>query len=413
MKELNQKSFVYKTLWISLIVFAIGASISISLEELGAFIAIVSFGILLAMKQLKLKNSIIDISILLITIGYISSSLIVSPEKIHSLQANLSDLWMIPLFYVIVFSLSIKQYKKILKILLWVSLFTAFYGIWESFTGIDFIKHRVLTRWDKLYFASGFWGLHLTYGGFMAMISVVAFGFALDMKSIKEKFFYHGIALFTLLASIFSFSRSAIVGVFAGLFFFFIVNIKKTYKITIIVLVILVLVFSFSHSLQDRMHGTFNPNYIHKIWRFQIWVTALNMIKDHPIFGVGANNFSKLYNKYKEPSFDKPPMPHAHNDILNSYLLGGISGVIGYLLLFFFLIFFGLWSLKNSYSFLMIGLIASVVVMFFQGLSQCYFVDAENSWLFWFFSAGIWLYVLENKKHYDVMNHGIDVASEE
>ena len=370
LKISNWSKVWYKSLWISLIVFALGSAISISLEELGAFFAMVSFGLLLITKREKIKSSIIDIPILLIVIGLVLSSLVVSSDKLRSLRGNLNNLWMIPLFYVIISSLTIKQYKKILNIILWVSLIAAVYGIWQSLTGNEFVKHHDLIKLGKLYYATGFWGLHLTYGGFMGMVALVALGLSVDVNITKQKFFYYSAASLTMIATFLSFSRSAIVGTLIGLFFFVIVNIKKTYKIFIILLIGLILLFSFTPSLRYRMNGVLSPTYLHSIYRYQIWMTAINMIKNNPILGVGgASDFSELYKKYNEPNFDRPAMPHAHNDVLNMYVEVGILAFLGYLSLFVLLILLGLKIFFRTKEMFLLGLISSIIVMSIQGLS--------------------------------------------
>ena len=267
-QDSNWQDIWHKTLWISLIIFALGTAISISLEETGAFFAMLSFGILLILKKERFTRTVVDIPILLIIVGLVSSSLIVSPDTLGSLKGNLNDLWMIPLLYVIVSSLNIERYKKILNIILWVSLIAAVYGIWQSLTGNDFVKHHHLTRLGNLYYATGFWGLHLTYGGFMAMVALAALGLGMGADTVKSKTFYYITAFLTMLAAVLSFSRSAIVGLLAGLFFFFIINIKKTYKIFILLSIIFILLFSFSHSLRYRMRGVVSPKYFKSLPRY-------------------------------------------------------------------------------------------------------------------------------------------------
>ncbi|UCC95893.1 MAG: O-antigen ligase family protein, partial [Candidatus Omnitrophota bacterium] len=62
--------------------------------------------------------------------------------------------------------------------------------------------------------------------------------------------------------------------------------------------------------------------------RFLMFRAALNMIKDHPFFGIGLNTFYKNYSLYKV-SADPLPKSSAHNAYLH---LAAETGLVGFLL---------------------------------------------------------------------------------
>lgn len=63
--------------------------------------------------------------------------------------------------------------------------------------------------------------------------------------------------------------------------------------------------------------------------RFDIWASALKIIQDHPLTGVGMNMFREkpVRNQYPVPSFNQPVLPHAHNEFLQIATDLGLPGL--------------------------------------------------------------------------------------
>ncbi len=89
-------------------------------------------------------------------------------------------------------------------------------------------------------------------------------------------------------------------------------------------------------------------------FRTHTWLATLEMIKDHPIMGVGVGNFKTVYAAYRRPQIfyiensHNVETQHAENELLEQ---GAVSGIVG-LLIFLWLMYrvFGLavGSLRNS-----------------------------------------------------------------
>jgi len=76
-------------------------------------------------------------------------------------------------------------------------------------------------------------------------------------------------------------------------------------------------------------------------FRIMLWASAIELIKENPIIGIGAGNSDKrLYEVFavKRQWFDKFEKYHAHNQYLQVLLDIGILGFIIFLALFYFLI---------------------------------------------------------------------------
>jgi len=62
--------------------------------------------------------------------------------------------------------------------------------------------------------------------------------------------------------------------------------------------------------------------------RFHLWQAAVNMIRDHPILGVGLDNFLYQYPNYiLKEAWAEPNLSHPHNILLDFWTRLGILGV--------------------------------------------------------------------------------------
>src|SRR3989344_2709918 len=70
--------------------------------------------------------------------------------------------------------------------------------------------------------------------------------------------------------------------------------------------------------------------------RFTIWSMALEGFKEHPLLGVGLENFNLVFNKYYKPRLwpQEPWLDRAHNVFFDWLASGGILGLISYLGIF-------------------------------------------------------------------------------
>ena len=65
------------------------------------------------------------------------------------------------------------------------------------------------------------------------------------------------------------------------------------------------------------------------LFRLQIWTASLHMIADHPLFGVGLDNFLYRYRDgYMLPeAAEEPNISHPHNWLLHFWVQLGVLGV--------------------------------------------------------------------------------------
>ncbi|HEY7063239.1 MAG TPA: O-antigen ligase family protein [Chloroflexota bacterium] len=124
-------------------------------------------------------------------------------------------------------------------------------------------------------------------------------------------------------------------------------------------------------------------------FRRQIWTSALAMLRDHPLFGVGLDNFLYRYQlQYMLPeAWAEPNISHPHNWVLQFWLEMGAFGLVaalGLLARFGWLVLRGLRARPaGTDRALLAGSLAAVVGVFVHGsLDNSYFL-VDLSILFW------------------------------
>jgi O-antigen ligase len=67
-------------------------------------------------------------------------------------------------------------------------------------------------------------------------------------------------------------------------------------------------------------------------FRVDLWVSSLQMIRDHPLLGVGLDNFAYLYQQVylREGAAAEPNLSHPHNWILHTWLQLGLLGLAAF-----------------------------------------------------------------------------------
>lgn len=183
-------------------------------------------------------------------------------------------------------------------------------GVYQSFVGYDLFKHNLGS------FAEGLTGATFnrnTFGFFMGLGVLTTYfllikKFSLDMKN--------GIVIILFIififGTLFSYSRATWVAVFICLFLHTIINYKKINLKYLIILVTTCIaifyLFNFSDYLSTRFHSLASGDSSN---RYEIWLKAIEMISQKPLFGwgieswkvFGLKEYAGIHNIYLEILF--------------------------------------------------------------------------------------------------------------
>lgn len=263
-----------------------------------------------------------------------------------------------------------------------------------SFLGEEPPEHREARVYEfngHIYLrSSGTWGCPNAMGTYLSMLLPLSISLMLSKLNKTIRFASFSISVLGLTAIYYTDSRGAMVGAFVALSLVLFLKLWKTNRlclkyITIIFIVCLLIASIFHNTLYAiyklRSHGT--------EVRISLIKIALHMIRDHPIAGVGLNNFSQNmigYAKLVGLGFYHP----VHNILL---LITAETGVIG-LSIFLWILFetlkLGIKSIKSKdtfYSSIAIGCIAGLTSLMTHGLVDWTFRDMRIQTLFWLLIA--------------------------
>ena len=200
----------------------------------------------------------------------------------------------------------------------------------------------------------------------------------------KRRTVYIAASIFMVAAILLSFSRGALLlGVPAALAAIAIYYWGKRAILPLLGLLTVACIILISSSAHPRIASLTNQTTGPTFFRINLWKSALNMIADQPITGVGLDNFLYSYRgKYISPdAWQDPNISHAHNLILDFSARLGLPGLASVL-----------WMLNSFFStanqtisitkdprlrLLTIGLAASMINFIAHGLvdASYWFVD--------------------------------------
>ncbi len=234
----------------------------------------------------------------------------------------------------------------------------------------------------------GFYGSPNNLALYLGRVLPLGVVFAVWGQGGWRRWFY-GLALILSAGAMFlTYSRGAwIVGVPASLLVLGAVRGRRTLAVVVAVLIALAVVVFLVvgtgrlTSLLDTGAGT-------TFFRIQLWRSSVNMLLDHPVLGVGLDNFLYAYRStYVLPTawaeFD---LSHPHNFVLDFWLRLGIMGVavVGWLLVVFFRRAWDTYRRlpQGDERLLVLGLMAGMVYFVAHGLVDNAFFLVDLAFVF-------------------------------
>jgi len=266
-------------------------------------------------------------------------------------------------------------------------------ALWQLFSGKDFIRGNSLQGVIGLVRATASFPGCNAMGIYLAGLTPLVAGLALFSTQLKNKVFFSIAALIGCTGVYLSLSRGAGIGLLLSVLFLILVR-KNKIMLSVLILLLIVYPFVMPKNIKEWAKSVnYNPAVMLTCkTRISIYRNTLNMISQHPFIGVGINNFSKSYGKYKLASVEAqsktPDSIYAHNNFLQ---LAGETGLLG-LGIFLFFLFFVLktcWSVfkKNKDVFLKafsISVFAAITAYLINGLTETSLYHSRLVMIFWF-----------------------------
>ena len=301
------------------------------------------------------------------------------------------------IFYIV--KEEVKDKAHLNKILLFLGLGAAlasFNGVFQVATGRDFIRgyqpilNIGLLRATAAFKDSNILGIYLS-----AIIPLIlGLGFYY-FKGIKKAAVFL-VGLLVLIGIALTYSRPTLLAVYAALLFFGLARKSKA-LLSILLIFTLASPFLLPKSVKEWAREVeYNPlRFMCNDDRIAVYLHSLNMIKAHPVIGVGANTFMKSYKKYKiYPEYRgiiTLDEMKAHNNYLH---MAGEIGLTG-LAIFFWFLYCLFKESKNIYrsagdgylKTVSLSLIACVIAFLVNGLTESSLYYSVVAVMFWYIAG--------------------------
>ena len=211
---------------------------------------------------------------------------------------------------------------RVVNALILGALIVSLVGLYEYFVGGDVITAEGVRRIRGLYGSPNNLGLYL------GRIVPVAVALAFFGGARRRRWGYVVAAAPILLALYLTHSRGAwLLGVPAALLFMGLLRGRRALLAAAgaaVVAVAALLPFAGA----ERIRSLFNLEGGTAFHRLKLWEATLDMIRDHPFFGVGLDNFLYQYPRYMLPeAWQEPDLSHPHNMLLDWWTRLGVLGV--------------------------------------------------------------------------------------
>ncbi|MBU3100282.1 MULTISPECIES: O-antigen ligase family protein [Clostridium] len=337
-----------------------------------------------------LFSSVLSISIMVL-LGIMLLSTLYATEKTLALTESARFLTYVFIFFVIKYEFNTKKLvKNLLKCYIFTAGLLSIFGIIQHFTRIGLDKKFVVhyTGYSVVKIAATMFNPN-AYAAFLILIIFPVVMLTIYEKNKKNKGMYGIISILLFVNIIMTYSRNAQVGVCIGA-----VVLCVIYSYKLIIAFGGIGIFTlFMPSVLDRVRDL--PNTAENESRIKLWKTAMMMIKDHPILGVGNGNFISRYNeyvsKYKGLSYNAYKRYPAHNSYLKVESELGIVGIASFLAVLVTSLIrvkklFTITNDKFIKAFYM-GAFASMIAFFFMNISDNLFFVPMATTYFWFLIA--------------------------
>ena len=300
-------------------------------------------------------------------------------------------------FYLVYLSLqNLTQIKRAVVLLFLGVTIAASYGVLEHYLEVDIfrmtqslalLKHveNNLTLPVRI---PGF-SSYMTFSGQLAMTIPILWAVWFAVKTKSQRVLLFGAGMLMLFALLWTYTRSAWVGAACAFILFGYLRVKRGSLMFLLGLLPLLLI-GLQPDIRDRVVSIFYAD--ENLERLYTWESTLRIIRDYPLTGIGKTNFSKFILTYREPyypSFDFTSRAHAHNNILQVMVTGGIFTLLAFLRLWGVIFremdrtYRQLPEQSAVFKRLSLGLLCAMVAFFVQGFFEHNFGDSESVMMMW------------------------------
>ena len=276
-----------------------------------------------------------------------------------------------PLFFLILNTE--KRIKTSLIIILISGIIHSFTGIYQGLTWGITLDRRI----------KGFTSHWMTFAGLMMFIFIffLVKGFY-EKKKVRIIYFTLLIPVIAAIGA--SLTRNVWVGTFIAVGAFIVYYNYKVLYLGIPLLIILAIFLP--QSVKSRFTSIVDLNNDTNKDRIYMAKTGFNIFREYPLFGVGANNIKKVYDKYKPEG--APLNEHLHNNFIQTLAERGIFTLLALIAAFISIIFNLIYKIRNGTDFqkkLATGVLFTFFGFLIAGMFEYNFGHSQIKFILFFF----------------------------
>jgi O-antigen ligase len=260
--------------------------------------------------------------------------------------------------------------RMVMDVIITVGGLAAVYGI-VQYGMLHFDTLRLRPR--------GTMGHYMTYSG--TLMLVIGAAAARIVFGARDRLWPALVMPALIVALTLTFTRSAWVGVCIGVSLLFIL---KDFRLTGLLPVIVALLFALAPDrITDRIMSVFDLQDPSSRDRVAMLQTGVNMVKDHPLTGVGPNMVERLYPEYRDPDGIQKVNPHLHNVPLQIAAERGLPALAAWLVFIVMLSIHVFRTFKTAQDRVPpAAALAAIAAMLAAGMFEYNFGDSEFLMLF-------------------------------
>lgn len=318
-----------------------------------------------------------------------------SIEPSTSLKGLIKVLKYLGIYFVMVENIGdIKTVKRIISALILGAVVVCIDGLIQYVIGSDILRSNPLIINVGLKRMTAAYRHCNDFGVYLVSIVGVIWSLALYEFKKRMKFMVLLAAFLVTLCTVLTFSRGAALA-FYGLMLLMGIIKKDKLVLAILVISLIAMPFLIPSGVKEWSKETHSfLEFFCNLDRIAFYKSSIQMIKDHPVIGVGINTFSKAYYKYKVTDVDiiTADTCYAHNNYLQ---MAGEIGLVGlgiflWILIALFLELKKIYINKEQLSFVKnaaLGLACGALAFLLNGLTESSFYFSKIVVVFWFMAG--------------------------
>lgn len=337
----------------------------IALAELFAFFSMFCLGWAIARGEARASFHILYYPLILY--GLVSSiSALAADRRIHGGAEGM--LW----FKMVIFPVAIILFREVPRlrelILYPYALLAGGSSIWAL------IQFAFLDQRDLEHRISGPSSHVMTFSGLLLPLSLMF----LILWLRQRKPLFLAVTILSTLTLLLTFTRSVWLG--WGVAVFVLLMLTRSQIRYFAVPALLIFITFLPLDLFGRLISVFDMKQSSNFDRIRMIEAGVEMIRDHPVLGVGPANVKDVYALYRKPDAPRPRPPHLHNNVVQLWAERGILGLGAYIV---FLVLFLrqcalAWRTNRMWAEIGIAVATSLTV---AGLFEFNFGDTEVFYL--------------------------------